>query len=65
MTRMRARRKRLAKSYLRWAAIAGMGVVFQATSCQTTGQELVGGLIATAITNAISAFVFGQFNLTP
>lgn len=43
--------------------LAGSAMIYQAAGCQTTGQELVGGLVSAAITNVINSFVFDAFGL--
>ncbi|MCC7290500.1 MAG: hypothetical protein IT449_00400 [Phycisphaerales bacterium] len=43
--------------------LAGSAMLYQAAGCQTTGQELVGGLVSAAITNVINSFVFDAFGL--
>ncbi len=43
--------------------LVGSAMLYQAAGCQTTGQELVGGLVSAAITNVINSFVFDAFGL--
>lgn len=43
--------------------LVGSAALYQAAGCQTTGQELVGGLVSAAITNVINSFVFDAFGL--
>ena len=43
--------------------LVGGAMLYQAAGCQTTGQELVGGLVSAAITNVINSFVFDAFGL--